>query len=592
MSEYQRPDPDDLLARVQAEEQQPERGKLKIFLGAAAGVGKTYAMLDAARLRREEGVDVVVGVAETHGRKETEALVQGLEILPRRQTEYRGTVQSEFDLDAALVRHPGLILLDELAHTNVPGSRHTKRWQDVEELLNAGIDVYTTVNIQHFESLSDVVKQITGINVHERVPDALLEQADEVEMVDLSPEDLLQRLKEGKVYVPQQAERAMQSFFRKGNLLALREIALRRTADRVDDQMQIYRRDHAITQPWPAGERIMVSVSPSPLSRRLIRAAKRMATGLHAEWLAVYVETPARASMSDEDRQRVIQTLRLAEQLGAETVTLTGERVSDELLAYARRRNVSKIIVGKPLHPRWRDVLFGSVLDEMVRGSGHIDVYVISGDADDARMVPAPVLFQRTTPWRQYLLAVLVIFMCTAIARLMYDHFELANLIMVYLVGIVVVATRIGRGPSILASVLGVAAFDFFFVQPNLTFAVSDSEYLVTFGVMLLVSLVISTLTTRIKRQAEAARERERHTASLYAMSQELASSRGTDQLIEIATQHIGEIFNARVVILLSDREGRLQTGSDPDENEMAVAQWVYEHGQIAGHGTETLPGA
>ncbi len=485
-----------------------------------------------------------------------------------------------------------MILLDELAHTNIPGARHTKRWQDVEELLDAGINVYTTVNVQHLESLSDVVNQITGITIHERIPDSLFEQADEVEMVDLSPEDLLLRLKEGKVYVPQQAENAMHNFFRKGNLMALRELALRRTADRVDDQMQIYRRDHAITQTWPASERIMVSVSPSPLARRLVRAAKRMAAGLHADWIAVYVETPARAAMPEEDRQRVVQTLRLAERLGAETITLSGERVSEELLAYARRRNVSKIIVGKPIHPRWRDILFGSVLDEMVRGSGHIDVYVISGDTDDTRTLPAPVFLRRTSPWRKYFQGILVVAVCTAIARLMYHHFEPANLIMVYLVGIVVIATRIGRGPSILASLLSVALFDFFFVQPHLTFAVSDSEYFVTFGVMLMVSLVLSTLTTRIKRQAEAARERERHTASLYAMSRELANSRGMSKLIQIATQHISEIFDARLVILVSDPAGNLDAKTALDENERAVAAWVLEHGQIAGQGTETLPGA
>ncbi len=592
MTDCQPSDPETQPVRVQAEGAQPKRGKLKIFLGAAAGVGKTYSMLDAARLRRDEGLDVVVGIVETHGLAETEALLTGLEVLPRRQMEYRGTIQQEFDIDAALARHPDLILVDELAHTNIPGSRHTKRWQDVEELLNDGINVYTTVNIQHLESLSDIVKQITDITVHERVPDAVFEEADEIEMVDLSPEDLLQRLKEGKVYIPQQAEHAARHFFRKGNLLALRELALRLTADRVDDQMQSYRQDHAITQPWPAGERIMVSVSPSPLSRRLVRAAKRMAAGLHAHWIAAYVETPARAAMAEEDRQRVVQTLRLAERLGAETITLSGERVSEELLAYARQRNVSKIIVGKPIHARWRDLLFGSVLDEIIRGSGKIDVYVISGDLDDSRAFPPPVLLRRTSDWRYYLMALLVVAVCTLIARLIYHHLEPANLIMVYLVGTVIVAARVGRGPSILASILSVALFDFFFVQPHLTFAVRDSEYLVTFAVMLMVSLVISTLTTRIKLQAEAARERERHTASLYAMSRELASSRGTAALIKIAAQHIGDIFDAHVSVLLVDREGRLPTGSEFDADEMAVAQWVFEHGQIAGRGTETLPDA
>jgi two-component system sensor histidine kinase KdpD len=384
----------------------------------------------------------------------------------------------------------------------------------------------------------------------------------------------------------------MRNFFRKGNLMALRELALRSTADRVDDQIQSYRHDHAITQTWPASERILVSVSPSPLSRRLVRAAKRMAAGLHADWIAAYVETPARAAMPEEERQRVIQTLRLAERLGAETSTLSGERVSEELLAYARQRNVSKIIVGKPIHPRWRDILFGSVLNEMVRGSGKIDVYVISGDPDDTHVFPSPVLLRRTSHWPSYFWAVLVIAICTAIARLMYHHFESANLIMVYLVGIVVVATRIGRGPSILASLLSVAVFDYFFVQPHLTFAVGDSEYLVTFAVMLMVSLVLSTLTTRIKRQAEVARERERHTASLYAMSRELANSRGMDKLIQIASQHISEIFDARVVVLLPDGQGHLHADSSLGENEMAVAEWVCEHGQIAGNGTETLPGA
>jgi two-component system sensor histidine kinase KdpD len=592
--QHQRPDPDELLARIQAEGNQPERGKLKIFLGAAAGVGKTYSMLDAARLRLEEGVDVVVGIVETHGRKETEAQLKGIEILPRQQMDYRGAVLDEFDIDAALARRPELILIDELAHANVPGSRHTKRWQDVEELLNAGINVYTTVNIQHLESLSDIVKQITGITVHERIPDFLLEQADEVETVDLSPEDLLLRLKQGKVYIPQQAERAMQSFFRKGNLMALRELALRRTADRVDDQMEMYRRDHAITQTWPATERILVSVSPSPLSRRLVRAAKRMAAGLHADWLAVYVETPAHASLPEADRQRIIQTLRLADSLGAETVTLSGERVSEELLAYARRRNVSKIIVGKPVHPRWRDILFGSVLDELVRGSGDIDVYVIHGDADDSRTLPAPILLRRTSDWRDYVPAVLLVAVCTLIARLMAANFESADLIMVYLLGIVIVATRYGRGPSALASILSVASFDFFFIQPHLTFTVNNSQYFVTFAVMLLVSLVISALTTRIKRQAEAARERQRHTASLYAMSRELANSRGTATIVKVAAQHIGDIFDARVIVLLPDSEGQLQERPDStlDENELAVAQWVREHGQAAGLSTETLPGA
>src|SRR5712692_8514843 len=364
-----RPDPDTLLARVREEEAQQTRGKLKIFFGATAGVGKTYAMLEAARARRKEGIDVVVGWVDTHGRAETEALLAGLEVLPRRSVAYRGTTLGAFDLDAALARHPALILVDELAHTNAPGSRHAKRWQDVEELLDAGINVYTTVNVQHLESLNDVVAQITGVIVRETIPDSIMEQADEVELIDLPPDDLLQRLREGKVYTSQQAEQAIRNFYRKGNLIALRELALRRTADRVDAQMQVYRRDHAIAETWPTTERILVCVSPSPMAARLVRAARRMAARLRAEWLVVYVETPAHLRLPEVDRNRVVQTLRLAEQLGAQTVTLSGKSVSEEILTYARTRNVSKMVIGKPKRPRWREVVFGSVVEELIKQS-------------------------------------------------------------------------------------------------------------------------------------------------------------------------------------------------------------------------------
>jgi two-component system sensor histidine kinase KdpD len=593
----QRPDPDTILARLQAEESKDRRGKLKIFFGATAGVGKTYSMLDAAHMRQAEGVDVVVGYVEPHGRAETEALLEGLEAIPPSFVEYQGATLREFDLDAALARRPELILVDELAHTNAPGMRHPKRYQDVEELLAAGINVYTTVNVQHLESLADVVSQITGIVVRETIPDSLLEQADEVEMIDLAPDDLLQRLKEGKVYIPAQAERAMQNFFRKGNLMALREMALRHTADRVDEQMQDYRRDHAVKQTWPAAERILVSISPSPLSRRLVRAAKRMASGLHAEWLAVYVETPSHARLPEEDRNRAIETLRLAEQLGAETAIRFGHNVSQELLAYAHERNVSKIIVGKPSHPRWRDIVFGSVLDELVRHSDKIDVYVISGDPDSSRSVLPMQILRRTNHWRAYANTLLVFALCTLLARLMLPYFDLANMIMVYLVGVVFAAARYGRGPSMLAALLSVLAFDFFFVTPYLTFAVSDSQYIVTFIIMLLVGMTISTLTVRIKQQAEAARERERHTANLYAMSRDLANSQGVSTLAAIAAQHIGEVFDSRAVVVLPDVAGNLavhvpESAAALTAHELGVARWVYDHGQAAGLGTHALPGA
>ncbi len=593
----QRPDSgESLVHKIQGTKGQ--RGKLKIFLGPVAGVGKTYAMLEAAQDRKAEGIDVVVGYVESHDRTETEALLTGLETLPLRHIEHRGVELQEFDLEAALARCPTLLLIDELAHTNATGSRHQKRWQDVEELRDAGINVYTTVNIQHVESLNDVIAQITGIIVRETIPDSILEQADEVELIDLAPDDLIQRLKEGKVHVPQQAEQSIRSFFRKGNLMALRELALRKTADRVDDQMQDYRRDHVIGQTWPAGERVLVAVSPNPLAGRLVRAAKRMAMGLHADWLAVYVEMPNTLHMPEADRNRVTETLRLAERLGAETATLSGHSVSEAILTFARDHNVSKIIVGKPVHSRLRDLWFGSILEDLVRNSGTIDVYVISGDVQGSRAVTIPRVLRRTSHWRAYMQAMLVVAVCTALSSIVFPYFAPATLIMIYLVGVVLSAARYGRGPSILASIVSVAAFDFLFVPPHLTFAVADTQYMITFAVMLLVAITISSLMVRIKHQAESARDRELRTASLYRMSREFANSNGTDELVEIAARHMGETLDSQVIILFPDRAKKLtshnlsRTSIEFSAQEEAVANWVYDHAQPAGVATETLRGA
>jgi two-component system sensor histidine kinase KdpD len=596
--EERRPDPDQLLQRVREKEQRKREGQLKLFFGAAPGVGKTYAMLEAARQKRAEGVDVVAGLVETHDRKETEALLEGLEVLPRRSVEYRGARLKEFDLDAALSRKPAVILVDELAHTNAPGSRHKKRWQDVYELLGAGISVYTTVNVQHLESLNDVVSQITGINVRETVPDFLLDRADEIELIDLPPDDLLQRLKEGKVYMPEQAAAAIENFFRKGNLIALRELALRRTADRVDEQMQVYRTDKGIKQIWPAGDRIMVCIGANPRSIRLIHAARRLAAGLRAEWIAVHVEAPAQVRPSEGDLKQLADHMRLAESLGAETVTLSGARMSEEILSYARNRNVGKIIIGKPTHARWKDKLFGSQLDEIVRGSGDIDVYVISGD------VAEPHLHREIKPRRlmgrkrEWLLSVLMVAVCTGVAALMFPRFELVDVVMVYLLGVAVTASRASTWPSFVATILSVAAFDFFFVPPFYTFAVSDVRFFFTFAVMFVVSFIISRLTLRVRRQADAARTRERQTAALYQLSRELVRERGAEKLGEIAVKHMSEVFDSQIAILIPNAENRLASASGgpssfaPDEREMSVAQWVYEHRQPAGLSTDTLPGA
>ncbi len=596
--EERRPDPDLLLAKVQQEEERSREGQLKIFFGAAPGVGKTYAMLSAAQQKLAEGLDVVVGLVETHKRKETEALLEGLEVVPRHPIEYKGAVLSEFDVDAALKRKPAIILVDELAHTNAPGSRHKKRWQDVYELLGAGINVYTTINVQHLESLNDVVTQITGISVRETVPDFLLDRADEIELVDLPPEDLLQRLKEGKVYVPELAAQARQNFFRKGNLLALRELALRRTADRVDEQMQDYREVKGVKEVWPAAERLLVCVGPNPRSIRLIRAAKRMASGLRAEWIAVYVEAPHKVKPSESDLRQLAEHMRLAESLGAETVTLTGPKASEEILNYARDRNVTKIITGKPTHPRWKDKLFGSMLDELVRGSGDIEVYVISGDvAEPVKSIRAKS--GRTRPKvKEWLFSLGVIGACTGLAFFMTPYFEVVDLAMVYLLGVVIAAGRTDRGPSLFAAFLSVAAFDFFFIPPYYTFAISDVRYFITFIVMFMVAFVISRLTHRVRDQAHSARQREKRTAAMYNLSRKFVHERGIEKLCAIAISHISEVLSSQVVVLVPDERGKLTipaTGQDTfalDEKEMSVTQWAFDHRQRAGLGTDTLAGA
>ena len=597
--EERRPNPEDILDRVRRDEERSREGQLKIFFGAAPGVGKTYAMLDAARQKRAEGVDVVAGIAETHGRKETEALLEGLDILPRRELEYRGTKLKEFDLDAALARKPSIILVDELAHTNAPGSRHKKRWQDIYELLGAGINVYTTMNVQHLDSLNDVVAQITGVIVRETVPDFLLDRADDIELIDLPPEDLLRRLREGKVYVPELVSRARENFFRKGNLLALRELALRRTAESVDEQMRSYRLGKGVKEVWPAGERILVCVGPNPRSIRLIRAAKRMAAGLRGQLIAVYVEAPQKVKPSENDLRQLAEHMRLAESLGAETVTLSGPKASEEILNYARSMNVTKILIGKPTHPRWKDKVFGSMLDEIVRGSGEIDVYVITGDTGEplARHIAKPAARPEAS-WNEWLTGLTVVAATTGIAFLLWPYFTPVDVAMVYLLGIVVVSSRAGKGPSILATILSVSAFDFFFVPPRYTFLVSNAKFFFTFLVMFVVALVISRMTLRIRRQADAARARERRTAALYSLSRELVHERGIDRTCTAAIKRLSELFSSRVVILVPDERGKLAapvTGPETftlDQNEMGVAQWAFDHRQEAGSGTDTLAGA
>ncbi|MDE3088733.1 MAG: sensor histidine kinase KdpD, partial [Chloroflexota bacterium] len=593
--EHSRPNPDELLARVQAEEKQQARGKLKIFLGYAAGVGKTYAMLEAARARHAEGIDVVIAYVETHNRAETEALAQGLETIPRKQIEYRGRILTEMDVDAVLARRPQIALVDELAHTNVPGSRHPKRYLDVQDILTAGIDVYTTLNIQHLESLNDVVAQITGVVVHETVPDSLIEEASEIELIDLAPDELLQRLKDGKVYVPDQAARAIEKFFRKGNLTALREMALRRTADRVDDQMQAYMETRAIAGPWATKERLLVCVSPGALSERLLRTARRLADELDAEWFAVYVETPDHIRLTRQQRGRIERMLRLAEELGAKTLTVPSISVAETIIHYARSHNITKIIAGKTVRSRLLELVRGSIVDQIIRESGDIDVYVISGE------VSASPTFESKEwtphrPLRRYLLSLGLVAAATVLGIPVRALIDPTNLVMLYLVAVVVAATYLGRGPSILAAMLSVLALDFFFVPPAFTFAVTDTQYLLTFAGLLIVGTVISALTVRVREQADAAQQREAQTAELYEFTRDLAATSGIEGILQAVIKHVSQTFSREIVILLPEGETlkarAVTAGLTLNENEFAVATWAYQHSEPAGRGTDTLPAA
>ena len=611
-----RPDPDELLDKLQREEEKRQRGKLKIFFGASAGVGKTYAMLQAAKRRKEEGIDVVVGIAETHGRSETAALLDGLEVLPLARIEYRNRLLAEFDLDAALERKPQLILVDELAHSNVQGARHAKRWQDVYELLDAGIDVYTTVNVQHLESLNDVVGQITGIRVWETVPDRVFDRADEVTLVDLPAEELLDRMRDGKVYMPQQAERAVRNFFRKGNLIALRELALRRTADRVDAQMREYRADRSIQRIWQARERLLVCVGPGPEAPLLVRAAARLAASLKADWIAVYVETPKLQRLSDARRERTLDALKLAAELGAETATLAGADAVSTLIGYARVRNVSKLVAGGSSATgvaRWLYRPFGERLAER---ASDLDLTLIRASSDETGATTRErhgdeegrawrdaliAARERRSPPGSYAWAVAICAGVTLIASQLIDRIDLTNLVMLYLLGVIFTAVKLGRGPGVMLSFLSVAAFDFFFVPPRMSLSVSDTQYLLTFLGMLLTSLVIGHLTSSLRREASVARRREQRTGAMYAMARELAAALTTEQIVGIGSRHVSEVFRARVAVLLPDSADQVkQKIDDPDTNIMLdgasldvdVGQWVYDQQKPAGRGTDTLPAA
>ncbi len=607
-----RPDPDTLLAQVNADAARAGRGRLKIFFGASAGVGKTVAMLLAAREAQAQGVPLVIGVVETHGRADTEAAAAGLPRLPLKAVPHRGRELHEFDLNAALAfgsQHPGgLVLLDETAHSNAPGSRHPKRWQDVEELRDAGLDVWTTMNVQHLESLNDIVGRITGVRVRETVPDRLFDQADEVVVVDLPPDELLLRLKQGKVYLPPQAERARANFFRKGNLLALRELALRRTADRVDGEMQAYRRRNgrqsglqsghprdvqdAMSPVWPNRESLLACIGPGPHAEQVVRACARLATQLDVPWHAVYVQTPATTDLPQAQRQQVLRALTLAHDLGATTATVSAPDAQTALTRYAREHNLPRLVLGQRTRA-WRWPRHRPLAERILQRADDLDVLQIALPRGPA--VDAPAAFHERapvrTPWPGYAAAAALCGLTALLATPLIDVFELSSLVLLFLLAVVGSAWRFGRGPAVLAAALSVLLFNVFFVPPRFSLRFADERFLVTFAVMLVVGLVVGQLTAGLKAQARAANERERRVRSLYAMSRDLGAALLTEQVAEIGARFLQAEFGARSSLLVADLDDRLQRlpgGTAPADP--AVAQWAFEHDRPTGRGTDTLP--
>jgi two-component system, OmpR family, sensor histidine kinase KdpD len=591
----ERPNPDELLARVQRQESAANRGRLKVYFGSSAGVGKTYAMLNAAHRARQEGLDVVVGIVETHGREETEALTSGLDHLPLRRINYRDREFTEFDLDAALERHPDLLLVDELAHSNIVGSRHPKRWQDVEELLAAGIDVWTTLNVQHLESLNDVIGGITGIVVTETLPDRIFDDADEVVLVDLPADELLLRLKAGKVYMPQQAERAAGSFFRKGNLMALREIALRRTADRVEDDVLNYRIEQSINRVWKTDNAILACIGSSAGAEQLVRSAAQLARQINTSWHAVYVETPSRQGVAAQQRESILNVLKLAEQLQAQTAVLTGENIAQALVRYARQHNLSCIVIGHDTQRRswpWQR----RVGDEIAEIAPDLDLMQIGkpGETAPARSSVSPANdIQQSPDFRRYFWSGGVCLLTALVATPLLEIFDLANIVMLFLLTVMLVAVKYGRGPSVFAAILNVALFDFFFVPPRFTFAVSDVQYLFTFFIMLAVGLITGHFTARLRFQVRIASLREERAQMLFEFARDLSGALQVEQVVGISVAAVQRAFGGTAALILPNLDERLQAPQPQGQCEdidQGIAQWVFDKNEQAGFATDTLP--
>ncbi|HVU12629.1 MAG TPA: DUF4118 domain-containing protein, partial [Phototrophicaceae bacterium] len=595
--EEHRPDPDALLAAVQREEARQQRGKLKIFFGATAGVGKTFAMLESAQTLKAQGVNVVVGYVETHKRAETEALLENLEIIPRQKIEYRGTTLEEMDLDAILARKPDLVLVDELAHTNVPGVRHNKRYQDVLEILDAGISVWTTVNVQHVESRADTVRQITGITIHETVPDSILEMADEIELIDLAPEELRKRLFEGKVYTPERIETASTNFFRTGNLTALREMALRLTAERVDHQLQDYMQIKHIAGPWKSADRLMVAVSPSPLSERLIRWTRRMAYNLEAEWLAVYVEPPR--LLSEDDKARLARNLALARQLGGEVISTTGSDVIEGLLRVSRQRNVTQIVIGKPAHSPVQELMRGgSIVNRLVRQSGDIDVYVVTGDSSETTVQPLLPRPQPHSNWNEYFVGTLIIAIVTIINLILHPLIGYQAVGLTDLLAVLLIAAYIGRGPALVAAALSAVTWDILFIPPRFTLVITHLEDIIVLVLYFVIAIFTGNLTAKLRAQEQHARSYAERTLAVYTLAKETSTAVNMDDVLQTAIDQIGRVFDAEVAVFLRTAADALSQEPHPLSNlpingkDFSVALWAFDNSKPAGRFTDTLSAA
>jgi two-component system sensor histidine kinase KdpD len=593
MSETERPSPDDLLAQIKREESQSARGKLKIFFGMSPGVGKTYAMLQGARQKQTEGCEVVVGIVETHGRKETEALLDGMPIMPRTPVEYRGTTLNEMDLDAILTWHPGLAVVDELAHTNAPESRHPKRYQDVLELLDAGINVYTTLNVQHVASRSDTVRQITGVAISETVPDSIVDLADEIVLVDLTPEQLRSRLAEGKVYLGERAAWAADNFFRESNLTALREMALRIVAEHVDRSLRGIMSDERIAGPWKSGDRLLVAVSASPYSERLIRYTRRLASSMEASWIVANIERPR--ALSTQEQTRLTRYLALARQLGAEVVSTPGNDVGETLLRLARQHNVTQIVIGKPLGSRWRNVWKPDVLQWLIRKSGNIDIHMIPAE----EMVPLqhPSLEERfaRAPWRGFGWALLITAGVTIFSLAVSGYTGYSAVALFYLLAVVLAGTRLRRGPTLFLAALSAILWNFLFVPPRFTFYISRFQDFMMFGAYFIVALVVGHLATQLREREQAERRREERATALYRLTRALASSRDRDEALPKVLDLIRNFFKADTAIWLRDADGLLRHPAStfaPSSKDESVAVWALRRRQLAGKSTDTLPDA